>query len=218
MSCIALSVMLNLVAAQVFPGKDPYVSCQQNPQRLAEASALLAKLEREDQADRTGNVGDGVRERDRMRRTEVAKLFAEGCLSTWQDYSNAALIFQHGDADFPAHYFQAFLFAKKAVELGSPVDKDMMANGLDRFLVKSGHKQLFASQGSQPGQGACYCLDQVERSFPELRRVEYKGKTIEQALDWIDEINRSQGLRCPRATECAQSLEPSPAGTVPGFW
>jgi hypothetical protein len=194
-------------------------SCQKDPARLAAAAALLERLERADQADRTsGKPWDAVAKRDLSRRQMVARLFAEGCLSTAKDYSNAALIFQHGDVEYPEHFFQAFLFAKKAVELGSTTDKDMMANGINRYLVKSGRRQLFGSQGSTTGPGVCYCLDQYERSFPESLRVAYKGKTIEQELDWLDQVNAAQGLACPRATECAAALAPSPAGTVPGFW
>lgn len=64
----------------------------------------------------------------------------------------------------------------------------------------------------------CWCLGQVEGAFPDFLRIEYKNKTYQQELDWVDTINQSQGLSCPSAKECSTELRPSPSGTVPGFW
>jgi hypothetical protein len=198
---------------------EEYMSCQSNPEMLKKSSQRLQELEKKDQDDRNSGLSwEIILKKDRERRIEVATVFARGCMSTKEDYSNAALIFQHGDLDFPDHFFQAFLFAKRAVELGSTTDKDMMANGIDRYLINKGRKQLFGSQALLPKGETCYCLAQVESSFPDSLRVEYKAKTYLQELEWVSAINQSMGLNCSLAKECTSELRPSPAGTVPGFW
>ncbi len=208
-----------LVVAATTTKADDYVSCQNNPELLKKSSQRLQELEKQDQEDRNSGIPwEIILTRDRERRIEVATIFARGCMSKKEDYSNAALIFQHGDLDFPDHFFQAFLFAKRAVELGSTTDKDMMANGIDRYLINKGHKQLFGSQALLPKGETCYCLAQVESSFPDSLRVEYKSKTYLQELEWVSTINQSMGLNCPLAKECASELRASPAGAVPGFW
>ncbi len=118
-----------------------------------------------------------VQKRDETRRKRVGEIFGEGCFSTSEDYAAAALVYQHGDT--PDHFFQTYIWSKRAV-------------------VNTGHKQLFGSQAMRPGptESTCWCLDQIEKTFPDKRR---KGKT------------------CPNI-ECEAKLKPSPKGTVPGFW
>ena len=54
------------------------------------------------------------------------------------DYSAAALVNQHGDV--PDHFFQTFIWSKRAVELGDLTQKHTTALGLNRHLVNIGPK------------------------------------------------------------------------------
>ena len=159
---------------------------------------------------------------DLRRRTRVAELYAAGCLSTAKDFASAALIFQHGTV--PEHYLQAYLFASRAVALGDVRETSMMALAIDRYLVSTGHKQLFGSQafsvGNLPnatGPEPCTCMSQVEHSFPDVERRAYIKMGLEDKVEWVHSLNHGR-TDCPADVECTEPLLPTPRGTVPGMW
>ncbi len=156
-----------------------------------------------------------VVKRDTIRRRRVGEIFGEGCFQTAKDFAAAAIVFQHGIVS--EHFFQAFIWTQRAVELGDSSQKRLMALALDRYLVTIGHKQLFASQAIKPDfkPETCWCLQPIEESFPDERRKEISGKSRDEAYDWLKELNA--GNFCP-IQECKTELKPSPQGTVPGFW
>lgn len=191
--------------------------CGEDPARLKARSAELRKLAEEDQADRKTPHIDWAKifPRDVQRRKRVGEIFGEGCFHQASDFASAATVFQHGD--IPEHFLMTFLWSKKAFELsGDPQHKWWTAAGIDRYLVKSGLKQLFATQASRPEGESCYCLEQVEESFPQSKRTEYVKKDIAAALRWVNELN--SGTHCSPAQFCSKSLKAAPSGTVPGFW
>ncbi len=194
-------------------------SCFANPSLQSLESERLQKLAAEDQADRQGDVNTidwgKVTPRDIQRRIDVAEIFARGCLNSAADYGAAATVYQHGDtAD---HAYQTFLWSKRGVDLGDSSQKWWLAAGLDRYLVRIGQKQLFATQFSKHAPDSCWCMEQVEGTFSDSRRVEFAKKNLAQALDFLKELNRNMPS-CGNAKYCSVPLKPSPAGTVPGFW
>lgn len=197
----------------------PYVNCLDDMAKYQARSEELQKIVQADQKNRDDWFKLSPQQQlamaitDRERRQRVGAIFGEGCFKSSKDYAAAALIFQHGDQ--PDHYFQTFLWSKRAYELGDKTQKRMMALGIYRYLVKSGYKQLFGGNASKDIGGKCYCLDPVEPSFPESKRVEYMGTNLVQQLAWVKELNK--GTDCP-AIECKAERIPSPAGIVPGFW
>jgi hypothetical protein len=196
-----------------------FASCLDAPKLQAEKSAELQKLVSEDQQDREGNVNSidwtKVSPRDLERRIQVADIFAEGCFKDAKDYAAAALVFQHGDTADQA--FQAFVWAKRAVELGDVQQKQLMAEGLDRYLVRSGQKQLFGTQATKDAKNPCWCLEPTEESFSDQRRVKYTKKTLNDHLSWVKSLNERQ-TACAKTQFCNHKFKPSPTGTVPGFW
>ncbi len=91
-----------------------------------------------------------------------------------------------------------------------------MALGIDRYLVNIGKKQLFASQATKEDSAeACWCLQQVEENFPDHLRKIQAGQNLREALNWVQELNA--GKNCP-SQQCTKELQPSPKGSVPGFW
>ena len=200
-------------------------TCELNPSLQNEKSAELLKIVQEDQADRSGPNDSldwsKVNPRDLRRRVKVSRIFAEGCFKTVSDYKSAALIFQHGTtAD---HYFQAFIWSNAAVKLGDDSQRMSVANGVDRYLVKIGHKQLFGTQFSKgpaelsKGAEGRWCIQPVEPSFPESRKFEYLTMN---RRDYIVFVLKAIGAtQSPEETkDCERPLEASPAGIVPGFW
>ncbi len=103
------------------------------------------------------------------------------------------------------------------VDLGDLSQKWWLAAGLDRYLVRVGQKQLFATQFSKPGKDPCWCLEQVEESFSDERRVEFAKKNLIQAFEYLKELNKNE-TSCGSKNYCANSLKATPVGSVPGFW
>lgn len=212
-------ILINVIGSAY--AQTHYLQCMNDPARQQQRSEELQALVDADQADRQGSPDSidwsKVAPRDLQRRIRVAEIFAEGCFKTAKDYAAAAMVYQHGDA--PDHFYQTFIWSKKAVDLGDVSQRWLMAAGLDRYLVRIGQKQLFATQGGKdsPTAGACWCLEPVEESFPEDRRIEYGKRTLKEALAWIDSLN-AEKPSCSKSQYCNHLLKASPIGTVPGFW
>lgn len=196
----------------------PLVRCDQDSSKQKNRSEELQNIVAMDQADRDMAYDkidwDKVSVHDEERRKRVGEIFGEGCFMKAQDYAAAALVYQHGNV--PDHYFQTFLWAKKAMDLGDEKAKWLTAAGIDRYLVFINHKQLFGTQAGKPNNAKCWCLNQVEESFPKDRQISYTGKNIEQQLAWVDSLNSDPS--CKPAKFCPESVSNSPNGTVPGFW
>jgi hypothetical protein len=204
------------IAAQLSAADNiPYVTCDQDQVRQKARSKELQDIYKADQDDRkVVPLSAAEQFRDRSRRERVGQIFGEGCINSSADYAAAAMVYQHGDR--PDHFFQTFLWAKRAVELGDTSKKRLMALGLDRYLTNTNHKQLFASQANRLLSDPCWCLEPVEKTFPEPLRKEYMGNTLAEQFAWVDSLNK--GASCPPAKECNHDFKPSPKATIPGFW
>ncbi len=220
---LATTVMLNIRCASTSRASSTgaYKPCHDdNPRQLARSQELAAivqadQIERKDWEHKSIDQMMDVVKRDVERRKRVGEIFGEGCFSKAEDYAAAALVYQHGDT--PEHFYQTFIWSKRGVELGDANQERMIALGIDRYLVNIGKKQLFGSQATIPDMKSnqCWCLQQVETNFPDKRRKEVAGKTLSEAYDWVKQLNA--GKQCP-TVECSAHLDPSPKGTVPGFW
>lgn len=201
-----------------------YIPCSQDPERIKKTQSKLRELEKLDQEDRkdSPNIAlkkwSEIHERDRQRRIEVGKIFGEGCMLSASDFATAALIYQHGEN--AEQYWEAYVFSLHGIRLGDSNQKGMAANAIDRYLVDPaiGQKQLYARQATKPTGQDCWCLHQVEKSFPDDKRLAFTGKTYQDQLQWIEKLNKeNEHPECPNI-ECAETLKPSPQGTIPGVW
>lgn len=196
----------------------PYLQCQDDSARQELRSKELQEIVKADQDDREIPADkinwEQILPKDEARRKRIGEIFGEGCFKHAKDYAAAALVYQHGNV--PDHFYQTFLWAKKAIELGDPSQSRLMAMGLDRYLVNIGHKQLFATQATKP-TNECWCLEEVEKSYPENERLKIAQKSTQDALQWVDSLNNGQA-GCKPAKFCQKNLKDSKRGTVPGFW
>lgn len=198
-----------------------FQACVDDKPRLEARSKELSSIVQADQDERKDWNQKSFKEmmiatnRDSLRRQRIGEIFGEGCFSTASDFSAAALVYQHGCV--PEHFFQTYIWAKRAVELGDVKQKRLMALGLDRYLVNTGHKQLFGSQATKPdlNPGTCWCIQQVEKTFPDNLKKEYADKNLAETFTWLKELNA--GNNCP-IKECDVQLKSSPKGSIPGFW
>ena len=193
-------------------------SCSDYPARSAELQTIVTA----DQADRQGSPDaidwSKVHPRDLERKARVAEIFAEGCFRTAADYSAAALVYQHGDTADDVHH--TFLWAKKAVDLGDSSQKWLTVAGLDRYLVRTAKRQLFATQYGKYNGNSCWCLEPVESAFPESERIEWAGVGLNRALERLrTELNQGQPS-CDEVQYCPHdpALNSNPTGSIPGFW
>ena len=192
-----------------------FVSCIDDLEKYQLRTGELQDLLKADQEDRQGGLlSPGLAERDRKRRMRVGEIFGEGCFKSANDFRAAALVFQHGDR--AEHFYQTFLWSKKAYELGDKKSKKMMALAIDRYLINIGHKQLFGSQAFKLSDELCYCLQPVESSFPDKQRMDYMRADLSKQYEWIMQLNSKQD--CPSRNICNTSLKPTPKGSLPGFW
>jgi hypothetical protein len=201
-----------------------FKTCADDPVRLQRRSDEVQKIVAADQSDRQDPdrifrdeiFRNQVLKRDEARRKRIGEIFGEGCFQKAADFSAAALVFQHGNT--PDHFFQTYIWSKRAVDLGDTSQKRMMGLGIDRYLVNIGQKQLFASQASKPLDSACWCLEQVEETYPDSDRKATTGQTLTEALEWVGTLNKDHP-ECAAPTQCANKpLKPTPRGTVPGLW
>jgi hypothetical protein len=188
------------------------------------ASAELSRIHDEDQEDRSDFPWSEteireVLERDEARRVAVAKIFAEGCLKSADDYLRASVVFQHGVV--PDHYFQAYIWASRAFDSGRIEAGTMIGNGVDRYLMHLGQKQLFGGQAQMVTEGpearsGCFCLWPVEPSFPDSIRDKYHFKTRAEIQAWLESLNQGKA-GCSSGT-CQVEAKPVHRGSIPGLW
>jgi hypothetical protein len=202
------------------PCADPIVQDQR--------SRELQEIRKQDQADRAwqGALQNGIQpslktlenmsQNDLQRRKRVGEIFGEGCLKSAADHESAFIVYQHGT--IPGHYFQAFLWAKEAIRLGSSHMKAELALAVDRYLVSTGHKELFGTQATQSSLENCFCIEPIEKSFPQTLRNEYRGgkNAAYTGLPLLKTLNNPTKNCEP--TFCKKELLPTPKGTIPGFW
>ena len=107
-------------------------------------NAELQALKDADQTAREASAIDWttLSQEDAKRRARVAEMLAARLIVTGQDYSNAALIYQHGDT--PHDFLQANEFVVVACALGK-ID-GLGAASQDRFLVSINKLQRFGTQ------------------------------------------------------------------------
>jgi hypothetical protein len=222
---LSIFVLLASIHSQAATPPFGFVPCSDEPKIQHRRSEELQRLYSEDQSDYRREMEDHpdhpldmeklekMAVNDLKRRKRVGEILGEGCFQKSPDYIAAATIFQHGNS--PDHFFQAFLWAKQAVGLGDSANKALVAKTIDRYLTKSGHKQLFGTQAEKSTLNKCFCLDAVESAFPDSKRQEYLGKRLSDMEKWLKSLNGAND--CPNVY-CDADLISSPQGTVVGFW
>ena len=123
------------------------------------------------------------------------------------------MLFQHGEA--PEHFLQTFHWARRAVELGAVDQMQLIAMGLDRYLMSKGRKQLFGTQFFKNNSQTCWCMWPVEESFESSERVRYLEKTLFELRSDVSKLNGPKN--CPDL-ECNVPAEETREGSIPGFW
>jgi hypothetical protein len=170
-SCVAL---LSLGSIALFA---------QSAAPVTAAVSRVHQLEMEDQSENPGNISpeEYYRHGD-ARRAEIRKLLAEGKLNSGEDFSDAALIFQHGQT--PDDFLFAHILAVEALMHGDSADKWIAAATLDRYLQGVNRPQVFGTQ--YPGDKAATNTPkpQVDPKVLNIQRTQqpYDAKLLPDAV------------------------------------
>jgi hypothetical protein len=186
--------------------------------RQIEVSRLLEEAKAADQAERTGRGTGFTEENDLERRKQVALMFAEGCITTGADYFNAALIYQHGTtAD---HFYQTYLWSRQAEALGNQGAKGLTPMAIDRYLMRRGFKQIFASQmvndgyykkgGDATGVWCVWPNIPITQDGPFLA---YSANPMSVQIERVTRMNKGTG-----GQSCPIDAPDPPKGLFPGIW
>jgi hypothetical protein len=112
-------------------------------QKSSTDESEIHRLVMEDQDDRIQNRPNET-VNDAVRRKRVHQLLDEGALRTGRNFSDAAIIFQHGTQ--PDDYLLAHVLAMIAVAKGDKNGREIAAVTLDRYLQSIGQSQIFGTQ------------------------------------------------------------------------
>ncbi|MBD0372494.1 MAG: hypothetical protein ICV60_16745 [Pyrinomonadaceae bacterium] len=163
--------------------------------QTAKDNQELARLYREDQADRTPPEGKAidwsvVSQRDRARLARVKELYTQNRLQTANDYYNAAMILQHGDV--PEDFLLAHEFCVVAISKGKVDARWLAVASEDRFLMNIGRPQRFGTQYRAVPVTAPYRLYTVDSGVTDELRRAMDAPTLAQAKAREAEINKKR--------------------------
>jgi hypothetical protein len=120
---------------------------QQSTPTATTTVSRVHQLVMEDQSENPGNTSEEEFNRHGdARRAETRKLLAEGKIVSSEDFSDASLIFQHGQT--PNDFLFAHILAVEALTRGGSADKWMTTATLDRYLQSVNQPQVFGTQYS----------------------------------------------------------------------
>jgi tetratricopeptide (TPR) repeat protein len=153
----------------------------------------LKTLYQEDQSDRKSNPIDWsvVGVRDSLREVRVYELLDSNLVRTSLDYSNAAMIFQHGRDTIASG--MAVKMMKKAIALDSTANKWLLAAAIDRDLMRRKKPQIYGTQYQKMGQNEpwkLYTIDTTQISDKERR--EYGVETVAEQREKVILMNKKK--------------------------
>lgn len=152
----------------------------------------LKALYKADQSDRMGENIDwpALSSRDKSRKARVYELLKANMVRTAKDYSNAAMIFQHGDDTIASG--MAVKMMRKAVALDPAINKWLLAAAIDRDLMRREQPQIYGTQftkmGEQPWE--LYKIDTTRIS--DIERKEYGVGTLAEQREKVSMMNKKK--------------------------
>lgn len=153
----------------------------------------LKQLYKEDQADRqSGNIDwEMVSKRDRDRQSRVYELLDSNRVLTSLDYSNAAMIFQHGGDTIASG--MAVKMMRKAIALDSTINKWLLAAAIDRDLMRRGEPQIYGTQYYKQGADDPWELYELDTTkVTDTERIEYGVETLAQQREKVKMMNKKK--------------------------
>ncbi|MFI5264205.1 MAG: hypothetical protein ACHQM6_06795 [Candidatus Kapaibacterium sp.] len=174
-------------------------NAEKNPEAKAkDVNMELHKIYLADQKDRTDLMGSGdvqhisletalkLYRADSVRRIQVYALLKDNKLSTGRDFSEAALILQHGNDT--SDYRNAHELALASVKLGNKDGKWLAAATLDRYLVAQKKPQKYGTQSFTNEKTGKRELYPVDPSVTDKERAEWDCPPLKNALKAVEKV------------------------------
>ena len=160
----------------------------------AAANQALKKLEEADQSDRSPGSNkidwDVIGKRDALRRASAAAILKAGEVRTADDYLNAAILFQHGDAIEDTELALALATTASRIDPGNKDAKILTAQAWDRILVRRGKPQWYGTQFSRDTSTGKWVMSPIEPGVVSEAQREAMGiPTISQTQAHLDALN-----------------------------
>lgn len=190
---ILLGVVLGVLVSRLLPVPGAAQTSGKPAASAGQDNAEIARLYRDDQADRSPPAGKSidwaaVAPRDKARLARVKELYAQDRLRTGADYYHAAMILQHGGA--PEAYLLAHELCVVSLSKGEARAKWLAAASEDRFLVGIGRPQRFGTQYSGSGPDGPFRLDEVGEGVTDALRRELDVPSLAEAKAREAELNK----------------------------
>ena len=166
----------------------------------ADTSAELARLYKEDQAERqVENIDWTVLDaRDAQRQRRVKAMIAADALKTGADYANAAMVMQH--AHEPDDHLLAHDLCVIAISKGFHRARWLAAASLDRYLTGIGRPQRYGTQYQSKGRDDPPVLLPVDPAVTDGLRRELDVPSLAEAKKQEAEYAKEFAARTRRAT------------------
>ncbi|OFZ52322.1 MAG: hypothetical protein A2381_13745 [Bdellovibrionales bacterium RIFOXYB1_FULL_37_110] len=179
-----LLVLLLIIWGRTFASESTSTSCQINRSSELQTMVKASQDARKNFENLTKKQLQLLAKEDNARLLRIEEMVKEGCLTSAKDFAAAAMMFQYGTTS--KHFLQSYLWAQKAIQLGDKNQKRLMALSIDRYLISINHQQIFASQAYKPDRpkNSCWCLEMVEKSFPDQLRFYYMGNDLNAQINW----------------------------------
>ena len=160
----------------------------------ASSNQELKKIEEADQADRAVGSNkidwDVVGKRDAARRARTLEILRAGNIRTSDDYLNAAVVFQHGDAIEDTELALALATTASRMDATNKDAKILTAQATDRILVKLGKPQWYGTQFSRSKSTGKWEMFPTEPSVVTESQREAMGiPTLAETKAHLDAMN-----------------------------
>jgi hypothetical protein len=183
--------------ATVFKGWDAQRSYRRDD--TAVSNLDMQKIFDEDQkprqnpAELTPDRWAVINREDTERRTQTAKLLADGKLHSAEDFSRAAFIFQHGST--PDDYLLAHTLAMIAAAKGDEGSLWIGTATLDRYLQSVGKPQIYGTQfkGTKDATQEPFNRNLISDSLRRELGVPSLAAQLEQQKYWMEQYKAGAG-------------------------
>ena len=160
-------------------------------QETIEDNEELKVLYSEDQSDRSGNIDWSiVSVNDSLRESRVFELLDSNLVRTSLDYSNAAMIFQHGGDTIASG--MAVKMMTNAIARDTTIDKWLLAAAIDRDLMRRKQPQIYGTQYVKMKDEPWKLYDMDTTKISDEERIEYGVRTLSQQRERVEMMNKKK--------------------------
>lgn len=151
----------------------------------------LVEMFKNDQADRTNHIDRNIRQKnDSLREARVYELLDSNKVRTSTDYTNAALIFHHGEDSIA--YRMAVELMKKSIELDSTRNKWFLAVITDRYLLSINKAQIYGTHYKRLDNNIVVRERMDSTKITDAERIECNVETLAEQREKIKNLNRKK--------------------------